>query len=227
MEGAAEIVEALRNDELDAAYGAVAWWNDMPHSGPRAVGPGLLVKKIRDGGLVGYKRPHERATPDGEGGLGKKRLRSIRGVLLSPDCAFTRKEAEKFYEHEAEKVGTTPTALIDAAMGIEWSQTPPHPASRSGWSAAGWKYPDDLHAQRYALWVGTDRAIPQARDGARQPGESDWDFAVRFWGWRECEDELQDALRKAAAREEMIRQRAAEEAAQKAAQVERELEEAW
>lgn len=226
VEGAPALVSGLADDEIDAALGAIAWWDDMPHTGPRAVGSGLLVKKIRDGGLPGYKRPHDRATPEGGTAVSDDRLRAMRGVLCSPDAHFTRETAAEFYAKTAGKLNTPVSALIDAAMGQEWVETPPHPASLRGWQIAGWKYPDKENAAaRYALWCSLEGKMPKTRDGRRLAGETDWDFACRFWSWFDHEAEFQAALKKAAEHErrfaELRAQQEAHDEAQKRAEIQR------
>lgn len=189
VDNVAEVVLSIHPDDADAVLGAIAMWDDMPHTGPHAVGPGLLIKKIREGGVPGYKRPHERSRPNDFGGhaaFSTEVLERVRSMLLSPDAGFDRDSARDFLRGRAEKANTPVDALIDAAMGPQWRQTPPHPAFPGGWRGGTFVYPDEHGGLRYELLVGTGHLPhPSTSDGVRQPDEDGWAFATRFWDWKD------------------------------------------
>ncbi len=173
--------------DIDAAYGAIKWWDDLPHSGLRAVSTGLLVNALRDGGKPGYKRPHERTEVEGSVGWTDGLRTTFRGIGLSPD-GFTRDEMRAMKANVAASLNTPVDSLIDDALDPNWMETPRHPA----------KHLREYSDVRYAAWVGgwgRDVKI-DAAEGWRRKGETDWDFACRFWSWTEPED-LIERVRKA------------------------------
>jgi hypothetical protein len=203
-----ELVAALRDDQMDGALGTILWWDDSPHEGPRAVSPGLLVAKIREGGMPGYRRPHERTTPEGVMGVSEELLSNIRRVALSPG-GVTREMMRDVLEVKARALQTPPDALIDSAVGPGWKETPAHPAKQ-------WSPNDELAPLRYS-WVcvhGWGRPEPRTQ---REPLEAEWDFGHRFWGWTDPPElrEAAEAMRREAA-EEAKREREAAAAVQRA-----------
>ncbi len=137
-----EVVERLTDEELPGALATIAYFDEQPEEKQTA---GLLVYTLRQGGFANYKRPHERErvgqtsqspTPE--------LLRSMRGVLNTPN-GITREEAKPTYEAKAKRLGMTVDALIDLAMGSDWTETPVHPALD----------PDNPDkAAEYARWLG-------------------------------------------------------------------------
>jgi hypothetical protein len=170
--------EMLTGPSLDAILGAIKWFDDLPSG---RAGTGLLVAKIRDGGMPGYKRPHERTGPKGELVVGDEEIALIRGFCYSPD-GMSRPEAEAAFARLAKRANTPVGSLIDSAVVDGWVETPPHPAKL---------HPHDCDGHqdvRYGLWVRqnlpTGPANPEVR---RKDGESEFAFSCRFWGWQENE----------------------------------------
>ena len=172
------LVEGLTEGELDGAFGAISFWDDMPHDGTRAVGPGLLVAKIREGGVPAYKRAHERT---GAGGMGPSNalMGSIRGCLLTPD-GCTRAQAEDAYRDVASRLNTPVSALIESAMGSMWVGTPTHPACSSDEPIAS--------SARYHAWVLGHCDVAPDADCVPRAGEEEHEWACRFWSWTDPED---------------------------------------
>jgi hypothetical protein len=208
VNGATGLVEDLwSEDQVTSAIGAVAWWDDLPHTGERQVSTGLLVKKIRDGGIAGYKRPHERTSPE-NGGVSPERLNAIRALLLAPEGMMTREQARDSLREQAQRLNTPPDALIDSAVGPVWQATPPHPALYQAWGV-DWTPKDEWSFLRYGLLVVEDAAFRPDTDAVRNGGESDWSFACRFWRWQDPPE-----LRELIAR--VVRERAEAEARRQA-----------
>jgi hypothetical protein len=195
------VVDKVIDEDLDGVLGAIALWDDMQKT-YRPPGPGLLVAKIRQGGVAGYRRPHERTNPEDLGGrseAGSTLFTSIRGQILG--AAMTRADARDHFRKTADRLMTNVDALIDSAMTSGWEETPPHPANPFGWRAP-WEYPDAYGFTRYQLWSGGYRRwprIPRDLTVRRAPNESQWAFACRFWGWDDPEGftESADAARAA------------------------------
>jgi len=174
VHSAEDLIAGLEDSELAGAFGAIAMYDDMPMVGGRhPTGPGLLVKRIREGGLPAYKPAHERASVDGTGppvGM----LKSIRGVLSSPD-GFSRAEAYDFYRGLAKQLNTTPQALVTSAMGAMWPGTPPHPARDTA---------DPIAAcVRYEAWLTGHCANTADLTCLPDPYKGEHEWACRFWGW--------------------------------------------
>lgn len=164
--------------DLDGALGAIKWWDDLPRE---RAGTGLLVNKLRDGGLPGYKRPHERTTPQGVMDYTDEDVTRLRGQLLSPD-GFTRPEAEEWVARRAKRLNTSAAALIDSAVGAAWTRTPVHPAK---WDPSA--EPDSNGVDRYSAWVrGHCSGRPDLSENPEHY-ESEWDFACAFWRWTDPE----------------------------------------
>lgn len=209
VDGSEELVAGL--GDLDGALGALVWWDDMPHEGSRAVTTGLLVKKLREGGLPGYRRPHERDEATGTLAMGPDVIANVRGQLLSPE-GFDREEAREHLAKFARGLNTPVDALIDSAVGAGWTVTPPHPAVPQGWSL-GWEPLDEGCDLRY-IWALRDGDFgPGVKNPGvpREPLESDWNFARRFWGW-EDPPVVERMIRRRREEEALVRQKAAEEA---------------
>lgn len=178
------IIDWVQTDEhLDAAFGAVAWWDSMPRDGDKAVTPGLLVWKLREGGLPGYKRDEERREVRGAKIINDELLGRIRSTCLAG--GMTRLWVENNFRVVAEKVNLTPMALIDMVMGAEWEQTPPYPGAIYEWRSEWTRPKEDTYVehQRYGWSVYNKRPKPSIC--ARRHGESDWDWAVRFWNYED------------------------------------------
>lgn len=213
IEGVNRIVDDLRDDQIAGALGAVVWWDDMPHEGGRAVSSGLLVKKIRDGGLPGYRRPHERTTPDGTLAVTPERLNSMRRVLMSPEAVFDREQAREFFAEVGTKLNTPVDALVDSAMGADWVVTPPHPCHPRGWDHPDWTPKDQWIATvRYMHFVNSEPGPSVDTQLPREPGESDWDYACRWWGWTDTPEIIEAIKEKEAT---LRKERAAKKAAAK------------
>jgi hypothetical protein len=168
----AELLQPYQNDEdLNLVVGAIKWWDDLPKVGERAVGPGLLVKKIQQGGVEGYKRPGERQSPQGRLTLDDKKRQYVRSHAFVPD-GVRRQQLAVTIARPADRINMTPDQMIDACVGPQWTETPPFP----------------MQGPRDVTW----RADPMV---VRRPGESDYDFAIRFWNYEESE-EIRENLRK-------------------------------
>ena len=212
-----DLMSGLDQSDVDGVLGAIAMWDDMPHDGPRAVSPGLLVKKIREGGVPGYRRAHERTSVDeafgGSSGLLDADLRRhVVGQISG--AAMDREEARDHLARLAARLMTPVDALIDSLMGQHWTECPPHPALPTAWRGRN-RYPEDqweLAGLRYAWLVGNPQSgRPPAEPSSRKKGESDWNFACRYWGYTDP-PELLEAHAKALARAEAeAKQRAEDE----------------
>jgi hypothetical protein len=201
----AAIMAGLEDEDLTAAFGAVAAYDDLTHVGNYAARPGLLAKWLRDGGQPGYKRAHERTPVEGEGPSGKLRT-SIRGVLGSPD-GFSRADAVHFYRAVARRHDVAPEVLVESAMGQGWIGTPPHPAKDLE--------EDQLAtAIRYDAWVGGHCDHSPDLDCLPIASESDFEYSCRFWGWRDPPDFEQRLADARAAVEERKRTAEAAETAE-------------
>ena len=174
-----DLVNGVVEGELDGAFGAVKYWDELPHQGPRSASPGLLVSKIREGGLPGYKPPHERTSVEGTIGLTSDRMKNMRGVLATPD-GMTREEAESLYSALARQLGTSPQSLIESVMGPGWFATPPHP---------GLDDADVIAASvRYMIWLNGHCNVAPDLECLPEDGESEQAWAMRFWGWKDPEN---------------------------------------
>jgi len=215
--GVEAIVAGITDEGLSGAMGAYFWWNEMPHIGARAVSTGLLVKKIKEGGIPGYVRAAQRTGASGEMLVGETLLRSIRGVLLSPDGRMTRRDAYDIYAKTAEKLNCTVDSLVDSALDPLWRATPPHPAMPTAWDLGDWKAADDWGHIRYAHLVMDEEPYRPTVDCQRIPGESAWDYACRFWNYSDSDAVRREiaALAKAEQmkRDEARKQKEADEAA--------------
>jgi hypothetical protein len=197
----AELLQPYQNDEdLNLVVGAIKWWDDLPKVGERAVGPGLLVKKIQQGGVEGYKRPGERQSPQGRLTLDDKKRQYVRSHAFVPD-GVRRQQLAVTIARPADRINMTPDQMIDACVGPQWTETPPFPMQ--GPRDVTWEWPDAaeiVQSTRYMMWVHSNyeagevtwRADPMV---VRRPGESDYDFAIRFWNYEESE-EIRENLRK-------------------------------
>jgi hypothetical protein len=201
---------------LDGVLGAIAFWDDQQGRQTYRPTPGLLVKKILDGGMSAYKRPHQRTSTEtfgGVSGLSAERIGYIRGQLL---CGpFDREAASDRLSDLARRLATPVTALIDTVMGQAWISTPPHPANPFFWIDP-WTYPDELGMERYGLLVGgyARRRRPADVGLVKGPGETQWDFACRFWSWSDPEGFSEGVARAQEILAERERLRRAERAAE-------------
>lgn len=161
------------------ALNTIRWWDDLPASNR---GTGLLVTKLREGGVRGYKRAHQREKVEGDDIVSlDKQMTTLRGICLTPD-GIDRETAELMYAKTAEKAGMSPQALVDEAMCPEWVETPPHPAKV--YTYVG----DPEGIIRYLIWTQRDLSDPLERDRPhpqlrQKENESDLAFSCRFWGW--------------------------------------------
>lgn len=182
-----DLLDPIVDEQLDGVAGAIALWDDMQKGFPKP-GPGLLVSKIRQGGVPGYKRAHERTELDGSfGGVTDELLGSIRAQVLG--AAMDREQGLEHFAKLATSRGTTPGALLDSAMGQAWIATPPHPAAYVAWRGR-WSFPPEAVAGmevRYAAYCAGHRRKIKPPDLAalQAPGESDWNFSQRYWDWED------------------------------------------
>jgi hypothetical protein len=193
-----ELLQPFQTDEqLDLVVGAVKWWDDLPKLGERAVGPGLLVKKIQGGGVEGYKRPGERSAPRGKLTITDDLRANIRSHALAPD-GMRREWMHYTYHKTAAALNMTVDQLIDSVMGPQWKESPPFPMQ--GPRDITWTWPEAaqiVQGVRYGMWVGKHPGCTwKLNDKAvRREGESDYDFSIRFWGYSETA-EVRESLRK-------------------------------
>lgn len=139
VSGVDELVVAFEDADLNGALATVAYYDDAGSKGT-----GLLVHLLRQREHFGYRRPGERAAIPARqvtDGL----LSAIRGSCHSPD-GFCREEARGLVSVKAKRLGIDPDALIDAAMGEDWQETPVHPALGPAGSSREFSV-------RYARWV--------------------------------------------------------------------------
>jgi hypothetical protein len=185
-------------DDLAAVLGAIKWWDGIPRE---RAGTGLLVSKIRDGGLPGYQRPHERSGPEGELLITPEQLKRMKTICLSPD-GFSLFEAEEMFRKRAERANTDLRGLIASAIGERWRGTPTHPALIGPHDEEPAFLSLDDRARicrtRYSLWVrgvAVEKGPPNT-NAQRADGESDYDYARRFWHWNEPQPvvEVRDTL---------------------------------
>jgi hypothetical protein len=193
---AGAVVDELPDPQLEQAFVTIAWWDDQQHTGTRAVTPGMLVSTIRDGGIPGYRRPHQRTPVEGAEpvpNVGK----ALWGAMLSPD-GFTRDEARGLYKHLAAKLNTPIDALIDSVVGPNWEETPKHPALI--------REDPVEHAVRYAMWVRDDHGGKVDPDCRRGPGEELLVWSMRFWDWQDPLEfeSVCDSMRKRLAEEKAV-----------------------
>ena len=193
INGLSELLLELSEMSTDTFLNTIKWWDDLPYA---SKGTGLLVARLREGGVVGYKRAHERTSVDGEVVVGPKQLVNLRSVCLTP-AGIDRDTARGMCAKLAEKANTTPDELIDSALGADnWEETPPHPAQLIVLGE------DPVIGQlRYDIWVhasSTDHPNPGL---TRKPGEGDLNFSMRFWGWKDPEGLEERAAKRREARE--------------------------
>lgn len=220
VDGAEGLIRDFADEDLGAVFGAIAWFDDGQQS-VRPYSTGLLVKKIKDGGLAGYRRPHERTSVEGVAGTGTDELMGrIRGLALSYSLSSTdvvrsmsREELKHLIAKTAQRLGTPADALIDSAVCPEWQWTPPHPAvlRRDGESKTA-------YLARYSAHVagvrGDRRHCNPSR--VRHPGESLWDFACRFWDYQLPQEVVTKAEQRAAEQAEQRKAAAEQHAADEA-----------
>lgn len=136
------VVDSL-GDDLDGAFATIAYYDDQPVA---KQGAGLLVYLLKEGGMGGYRRPHEREKVQATSAtVTPQLLASIRGSCLSPN-GYTREDARGMLDVKAKHLHTSPDALVDAAMGPDWQETPVHPVLRHDGT------PRERFV-RYAHWV--------------------------------------------------------------------------
>jgi hypothetical protein len=213
VDNVVQLMMKYSDDEADGWLGAIALYDDM-QKGFNKPGPGLLVKKINEGGIPGYKRAHERTEVEGSiGGVNEDLLRSIRGQCLG--AFMSREQARDHFRGVSRRLDTAVDALLDSAMGQGWLETPPHPGDSFSWRMP-WRYPSDgLAWARYCFSTQQRRAAPSDVEAVRAVGESDWAFACRYWGWVDPEG-LADGSAIEAAREKRRLEAVAEEEARTA-----------
>jgi hypothetical protein len=178
----ARVVLGTADISNDAALGAIKKWDDQP-TGRQSTG--LLVHWIREGGVLGYKRRHEREGLSGELLITDTHLRRIRALALSPD-GMLREDVERTWSRTAERAEVTVGELIDKAVDEAWRETPPHPAMLVPPYAPSDRDP----IIRYRWWVANgsgedaviDRPDPTVR---RRDGEDFWSWACRFWRYKD------------------------------------------
>lgn len=157
MVGALHLVDGMDDDEVAAAFPAIAAYDKS--RGEKT--PGLLVYLIRSGVPTPPTGPDPkplRRDPS------PRLLQSVRGSCYSPD-GFDRGEARGMFADAAKRHGLTVDELIDAAMGVDWTQTPPHPARDRS---------NPHRAEDYERWVAGELANAPAapsRPGAGLPHE--------------------------------------------------------
>lgn len=202
VDGAKGLIADYSDENLPAVFGAIAWFDDGQQSYGNKPSTGLLVKKIKDGGLAGYRRPHERSSVEGVAGASTDDLmHRIRGMALSYSLSssnvvrsMSREELKRLISKTAHRLGTTPDALIDSAVAPEWTWTPPHPAvlTRDGESKTA-------ALARYSVHVASGRADRHPNPSrVRLDGESLWDYACRFWDYQLPADAVSKAEQLAA-----------------------------
>jgi hypothetical protein len=182
INGVGTLMAELEETPRDSLLGTIKWWDDLPQG---RKGTGLLITKLRDGGVIGYRRPHERTDVEGELVVTPERLATLRAICLTPD-GLTRIEAYDFCEKLARKANTTTDAIIDTVMGPDWKATPPHPAHVI----------DTMRrfdaAIRYDVWMHRYfmRDIPDEPqlEVQREANESVLDWSKRFWKWKDPKD---------------------------------------
>jgi hypothetical protein len=200
----AEIVDLAVDDKL----ATIKWWDDIP-GGRKSTG--LLINKLREGGVKGYKRPHERQGVDGEVLVGPAQLANIRAIALSTHGMF-RSDVEHIFTRLAEKAGSTVAALIDESVAPGWKETPPHPAHiYTGVGDPGGMVRYEEFVTRYG------RDIPDRPDPTvtRNVGETELSYAMRFWNWKDQkthDERVKTMVELSTARRLVARQRADAEA---------------
>lgn len=175
-------------DDFDAVRGTIRWWDDLP-DGKR--GTGLLVHRIKEGGMENYRRPGDREgvdDPDDPSVMSKTLRTSVRRQLLSPD-GMTWEVAEDHFRPVTRRFHSSFEALLESVDLEGWVMTPPHPASlHSGYDGSG---------VRYEAWIAKGaRAEPHDPTMRRVPNESMLAYSMRFWNWTDT-DELREAIAKA------------------------------
>jgi hypothetical protein len=177
------LIGGLADEQLDGVYGAIQWWDDAQVNAYSRPGTGALVRRIRDGGMAGYRPAHERTAVDGSAGVRNSRElnRRIERLALTNGSqgGMTREDLAVMLRGEANQLGVHVLTMIDNAVGPEWDRTPQHPAFIRRAREA-----EHIYFARYCHFVGPGRKQhANPRQGRPMEGESEWDFAVRFWGY--------------------------------------------
>lgn len=180
-----ELLQPYQTDEAleTCVLSSIRWYDDQTHTGPYGVGPGLLVKRISDGGIPGYKQPAERRSVSGTLSVTPDLLHAVRSAALSTD-GLSRQEIRLVFAKKAAKLGVLADQIIDAALDPIWKGTPPHPCALKGWVQE--KRPKELHEiemLRYEMFVNADHVDKPDFRLTRKSGESDWEWSMRFWGY--------------------------------------------
>lgn len=190
VDDAAMVALGVGDHALPGALAACQWWDEQrAEHGEDAVGIGMLVQRVN-----GCLSEHEVNAQRG-GALGSVEAR-VRAVALTPD-GISRELVVSIFAPLARRMGIKPVRLVESAMGRAWRETPPHPCKLPG---------DPLAPARYqALLAGDpDDQVPPDYTLTRRPVESDVEWSMRFWRWRDGAD-VQAA---AAALEEALARRA-------------------
>lgn len=196
-------------DEIEAqglspatALNTIRWWDDLPAS---TRGTGLLVTKLRDGGVSGYRRAHEREKVDGEIVSLEHQMSTLRNICLTAD-GIDRETAESMYAKVAANANMSAKQLVDEAVCAEWAETPPHPVNV--FTRVG----DPEGIIRYLVWMQRNRLDEETADQPRpwlrpKEGESEFAFSCRFWGWRDPPELKERAQRFEAKRKAALAER--------------------